>query len=129
MSFMFLEAIALVHRRELRGLVFLRVEHLHETVSVDGLLGHPRDIAHGALNARAVATEGTVDDTDERGDDRRDEQGKSRQAPVQPEDVAQQADDGERVADEHGNGIGGGFSTSSVLKVSRDSSEPPVSRS
>ena len=40
---------------EALGLMVLGIEDLDQPVSVDGLLGNPRDIAHRVLDALAVA--------------------------------------------------------------------------
>ena len=53
-------AVQFDHRLEARGLVVLGIENLDEPVRIDGLFRHPRDVAHGALNARAVAAEPAI---------------------------------------------------------------------
>ena len=71
-------AVVLVDLLEVLLLRVLRGEHLDDAMSFDGFLGHAGDVAHGLLDARAVAPEPPVDAAHDPADHRRDDQDQQR---------------------------------------------------
>ena len=102
-------AIALVGDLEDGFLVAFCVESFDDALRVERFFGNPRDIAHRGLDTRAVATERPVDELDQPRDRRRQQQHEGRQLPVVIEEHADQAEDGQGVADHHRHGVRGGF--------------------
>ncbi len=99
-------AIVLVDPFEAFGLMILGVENLDQTMCIDRFLGDPRDVAHGVLDAFAVAAEAAVGDFHQPRDDGRSDDAEHRETPVHVEQRDQQRDDGQTVADQ-GYGRGG----------------------
>ena len=81
-------AVALVCNVEDLFFVGLGIEYFDDAVRVERLFRDPRDVAHGALDARAVAAERAVDRAYQPGNQRCQRQHKGCQPPVQIEQHA-----------------------------------------
>ncbi len=93
-------AIVFVDLLEPLALMILGVENLDQAMRIDGFLGDPRDVAHGILNALAVAAKAAVGDSHQPPDDGRRNDAKYGEAPVHIEEGGEQYQDAETVADQ-----------------------------
>src|SRR5215472_2666823 len=96
-----------VYRIELAGEMRFRVVHLDESCRLETLLGNTRDVAHGILDAAAVAAELEVDDRDQPADQGGEYERDEREANVEPQHEADRAEDGERRAYYQVDRVGG----------------------
>ena len=80
--------------------MILGVEDLDQTRRVYGLFRDPRDIAHRVLDALAVAAKAAIGDLHQPGDRRNRDDAESREPPVQVEQIREQSEDGQRVAEQ-----------------------------
>src|SRR5579862_9472298 len=102
-------AVVLVDRLELPVEVPFGVVHLDEPRRLEALLGDAGDIAHGVLDAAAVAPELVVDDRHQPADQRTHDERDQRQAGIHPQQKADRADDGQRGADHRDHRVSGGL--------------------
>jgi hypothetical protein len=93
-------AIVLVDLLESFRLMILGIEDLDQAMRIDGFLGDTRDVAHRILDALAVAPESAVRNFHQPSDDGGQDDAEQREAPIHIEQVDEQRQDGQTVADE-----------------------------
>ncbi len=99
-------AVVLIDPFEPLGLMILGVENLDQAMRIDGFLGDARDVAHGILDAFAVAAKAAVGYLHQPRDHGRRDDAEHRQAPVHVEQRHQQRENGQAVADQRNRRAG-----------------------
>ena len=89
-----------------RLFVALTAEDLHHLLVLDALLQHVIDVTHRLLGLAREPAQAPIERTHHERNRRDHQEGDQRELPVQPQQIGEQRDDGERIADQHRDDVG-----------------------